>query len=301
MQEKVLVEDEQMESSLPAPVKEFRSDTLIYESVGMYISLPKGDFTFFTRGSHRHRGYEFMLPITDMPLVEIDGNIIYARKYHVLPTNPMQEHGVSGRMENVRFISILFDESFFNNIISDAFKQKNFLFCNENYPASMELYSMIKMYIKESTVESPEKRIMLKNLGHTIALLIFRDIIKDSRLFLSGKPYSPGSTVKIKKVVEYIKKNYQKECTLDELSEIAGISRFYLIRIFKDHMGKTPYDYLLDIRLENAKLLLTKGNISVTDICHECGFNNMSHFIRTFKKKTGITPSLYKKFTKLEQ
>lgn len=46
MQEKVLVEDEQMESSLPAPVKEFRSDTLIYESVGMYISLPKGDFTF---------------------------------------------------------------------------------------------------------------------------------------------------------------------------------------------------------------------------------------------------------------
>ena len=43
---------------------------LIYESVGMYISLPKYDFTFFTRGSHQHQGYEFMLPITDMPLVK---------------------------------------------------------------------------------------------------------------------------------------------------------------------------------------------------------------------------------------
>jgi len=289
-----------MENSLPAPAREFQPDALMCESVGMYISLPKDDFTFYTRGSHHHHGYEFILPITDMPLVEIDNKDIYARKYHVIPINPMQEHGVSGRMENVRFISILFDEAFFNSIIGEAFKQKNLLFRNENYPASMELYSLIKMYIKESTTDSPEKRIMLQNLGHTIAMFIFRDIKKESNLFQSDRPFNAG-TQKIQKVVEYIKVNYQKECTLEELSKIAGISRFYLIRIFKDYIGKSPYDYLIDIRIENAKLLLARGNISITDICHECGFNNMSHFIRTFKKKTGITPSIYKNFTKLEQ
>jgi AraC family transcriptional regulator len=290
-----------MEISLPAPVKEFQPDILMCESIGMYISLPKYDYTFFTRGSHKHHGYEFMLPITDMPLMEIDSKDIYARKYHVIPINPMQEHGVSGRMENVRFISLLFDENFFNSIISDAFRQKNLLFCNENYPVSMELYSLIKMFIKESTRVSPEKRIMLENLSHTIAILIFRDIIKkESNLLQLGKPFNTGTQI-INKVVQYIKENYQKECTLEELSEIAGISRFYLIRIFKDYMGKTPYDYLLDIRIENAKLLLTKENSSITDVCHECGFNNMSHFIRTFKKKIGTTPSSYKKFTKLEQ
>jgi AraC family transcriptional regulator len=291
------VGDNLMESSLPAPVIEFQPDILMCESVGMYISLPKDDFTFFTRGSHKHQGYEFMLPITDMPLVEIDNKDVYARKYHVIPINPMQEHGVSGRMENVRFINILFDEDFFNRIIGDAFKQKNLLFRNENYPVSMELYSLIKIFIKESTMNSPERRIMLQNLSHTIAILIFRDIKKESNLFLLGKPFN-AVTIKIKKVVDYIKENYQKECSLEELSEIAGISRFYLIRAFKDYLGKTPYDYLLDIRIENAKQLLTKGNMSITDICHECGFNNMSHFIRTFKKKAGITPSIYKNFTK---
>jgi len=289
-----------MKSSLPAPAREFQPDALMCESVGMYISLPKCDFTFYTRGSHHHRGYEFILPLTDMPMVEIDNKNVYARKYHVIPINPMQEHGVSGRMENVRFISILFDEAFFSSIIGDAFKQKNLLFLNENYPVSMELYSLIKMFIRESTTDSPEKRIMLQNLGNTIAMLIFRNITKGSKLFHPDKPFNAG-THKIKKVVEYINENYQKECTLEELSKIAGISRFYLIRIFKDCMGKSPYDYLLDIRIENAKLLLARGNISITDICHECGFNNMSHFIRTFKKKTGITPSRYKNFTKLEQ
>jgi len=289
-----------MESSLPAPAEEFLPDALMCEGVGMYISLPKYDFTFFTRGSHYHHGYEFILPITDMPLVEIDSKNIYARKYHVIPINPMQEHGVSGRMDNVRFISILFDEAFFNSIISDAFKQKNLLFRNENYPVSIELYSLIKMFIRESTMDSPEKNIMLQNLGHTIALLIFRDIKRDSGLSHLDRPFKAGIN-KIQKVVEYIKENYQKECTLEELSKVAGISRYYLIRIFKDCMGKTPYDYLLDIRIENAKLLLAKENISITDICHECGFNNMSHFIRMFKKKIGMTPSIYKYFTKLEQ
>jgi AraC-like DNA-binding protein len=289
-----------MGSALPAPVKEFQPDILMCESVGMYISLPRDEFTFFTRGSHKHQGYEFMLPITDMPLMKIDRKDVYARKYHVIPINPMQEHGVSGRMDRVKFISILFDEDFFNNIIGDAFKQKNLTFRNENYPVSMELYSLIMIFIKESTLDSPERRIMLQNLGQTIAILIFRDIKKESNLFQLGKPFNAG-TIKIQKVVEYIKENYQKECTLDELSEIAGISRYYLIRIFKHYMGKTPYDYLLDIRIENAKLLLAKGNASITDICHECGFNNMSHFIRTFKKKNGITPSTYKIFTKLEQ
>jgi len=295
-----------MNGSLPAPAEEFLSDTLICESMGMYISLPKHELTFFTRGNHQHKGYEFLLPITDMPLVEIDSKDVYARKYHVIPINPMQVHGVSGRMDNVMFISLLFDEDFFNRVIVDAFRtdntfgNKKLLFCNKNYPVSMELYSLIKMFIRESTMDTPERRTILKNLSHTIAILLFRDIERQHSLLQPDKPFNP-ITLKVKKVVEYIRNNYQKECSLEELSKIAGLSRFYLIRIFKDYMGKTPYEYLLDIRLENAKLLLSEGKISITEICHECGFNDIGNFIRIFKKKTGTTPSLYKNFNKLEQ
>lgn len=294
------------ESSLPAPAEEFQSDAIICESIGMYIALPKQEVTFFTRGSHQHKGYEFILPITDMPLMEIGSKTVYAQKYHVIPINPMQDHGVSGRMDNIRFISILFDESYFYSIVSNAFRMSGdstsnpLLFCNESYPASMELYSLIKIFIRESMMNSPERRMILQNLSQTIAILIFRDINRKSGLLQREKPFH-ASTQKIEKVADYIKENYQKECTLDELSQIAGLSRFYLIRIFREYTGKTPYDYLLDIRIEKARMLLAEGKLSVTDICHECGFNNMSHFIRTFKKKIGITPSMYKNFTKLEQ
>ena len=94
---------------------------------------------------------------------------------------------------------------------------------------------------------------MLENLGHTIAILIFRDIIKkESNLLQLGKPFNTGTQI-INKVVQYIKENYQKECTLEELSEIAGM-RFYLIRIFKEYMVKhlMIIFWILELRMQTT-------------------------------------------------
>ncbi|HHV59447.1 MAG TPA: helix-turn-helix transcriptional regulator [Clostridiaceae bacterium] len=289
-----------MNKNIPTLNEEFLPQILTYEGLGMYISSPKYEITFFSAGVHRHRGYEFMLPLIDMPLLKIDGANIYGYKNHIVPINPGQDHGVSGKMERVKFINLSYDEDLMNNIIYNAFHEQPARFDNANYPVHPELFTMIKLFMKESTTDTPEKYAMLENLSRTIAILIYRVTRKNPTNFEWGKPFNTD-TIKIEKVVDYIRDNYKNDCNLEVLSELVGVSRFHLIRIFKEYMGKTPYDYLLEIKLEKAKLMLATGDVSITDICHECGFNNMSHFIRMFKKKTGTTPSIYRSYAKLEQ
>jgi AraC-like DNA-binding protein len=73
---------------------------------------------------------------------------------------------------------------------------------------------------------------------------------------------------------------------------------YYLSRLFKKVSGYTFKEYLILQRIANAKSLLVYTDYNVTQICMKSGFNNVNHFIRTFKKQEGITPYQYrKKFT----
>ena len=280
--------------------EEFLPQILMYASPQMYVSAPRYGMTFYSADSHEHPGYEFMLPLTDMPLIRIDEKIIHGYRNHIIPINPGQDHGVSGKMDKVKFINLFYTEDFLKEIIYDAFREVPAGFNNDNYPVSPELFTMINMFIKECIKNTPEKSAILGNLSRTIAILIYRTTKKNMTTLQWGKPFN-ADTLKIEKVVGYIKDNYKNGCSLEELSELAGVSRFHLIRIFREYMGKTPYEYLLEVRLENAKLMLLQEETSITDICFECGFNNMSHFIRMFKKKIGISPSIYRSFSRIEQ
>lgn len=76
------------------------------------------------------------------------------------------------------------------------------------------------------------------------------------------------------------------------------MSVYYYTRLFKKIMQRSPYDYLIDLRIQKACELLVKSQLSITDICFQCGFSNHSHFSSTFRKRMNLTPSNYrKKFT----
>lgn len=68
------------------------------------------------------------------------------------------------------------------------------------------------------------------------------------------------------------------------------MSPFLFARIFRELIGVPPHKYLVRLRLERARLLLESG-MSVTDVCYTVGFNNLSHFIRTFSAHFGVLPS----------
>ena len=97
----------------------------------------------------------------------------------------------------------------------------------------------------------------------------------------------------IKQALEYIEANYAHPLTLQEISSSIGMSPKYFCRFFKEMTNRKPFDYLNFYRIERACDLLQTTNLPIAEICHQCGFNDLSYFIKTFKKHKGTTPKQY--------
>jgi AraC-like DNA-binding protein len=99
-------------------------------------------------------------------------------------------------------------------------------------------------------------------------------------------------TKKIKAAKLYIDKHFSEDINLDKIADKALISKFHFIRLFKKYYGRTPNQYLQEVRIEMAKKILLKGK-SIDEVCNAIGFGSKTSFISLFKKMTGITPLAY--------
>ena len=97
----------------------------------------------------------------------------------------------------------------------------------------------------------------------------------------------------VKAVIGYIHSESHRTLTLDELADVAGMSKCYLSRTFHKITGHTVTSYVNHIRCEKAKALLSEGK-TVESIAHSCGFTNVSYFIRTFSALNGTSPGEYR-------
>ncbi|WP_337906990.1 helix-turn-helix domain-containing protein [Iningainema tapete] len=100
---------------------------------------------------------------------------------------------------------------------------------------------------------------------------------------------------KILQVSEYINAYLDQEIKLADLANLAGVSQFHFSRLFKQSMGISPHQYLLQQRVERAKQLLKKSKLAISEIALQCGFNSQSHLGKYFREFTGVTPSSYRK------
>lgn len=96
----------------------------------------------------------------------------------------------------------------------------------------------------------------------------------------------------IRAACEFLKQNYMNNITLDDLSNLTGLSKYYLLRSFTRQKGISPYSYLITIRINEAKKLLEQGT-SPIDAALRTGFADQSHFSNFFKKQIGLTPRQY--------
>lgn len=97
----------------------------------------------------------------------------------------------------------------------------------------------------------------------------------------------------LKKALEVIENSYPDCITLDDLAKAAGMNSKYFCRYFREMTHRTPIDYLNYYRIEQACFKLATSNSSIADIGMSCGFNDVSYFIKTFKKYKGMTPKKY--------
>jgi len=108
--------------------------------------------------------------------------------------------------------------------------------------------------------------------------------------------YKPG----IKKAKEYICANCKSQLLLSDVAKMVNMSEFYFNRVFHQMIGMSPYAYLLFCRVKKSQEILLGGE-SVTSSAYEAGFFDQSHFIRLFRKHTGVTPGSFLKINKENQ
>ena len=95
---------------------------------------------------------------------------------------------------------------------------------------------------------------------------------------------------KINQGINYIQAHLTENISLETIANYLGISRYHFCRIFKQSVGLTPHQYMIQQRVEKAKVMLREGKLSISDIACVCGFSHQSHLNYHFKKLTGVTP-----------
>ncbi len=94
---------------------------------------------------------------------------------------------------------------------------------------------------------------------------------------------------------QYIQNHYSEPITQEEVSSAVGLSAAYFSALFKKVEGEGFAKYLINVRMEQAKVLLRETNTPVSKICQQVGYNDLKHFTHTFEKATGVKPSVYRK------
>lgn len=97
-------------------------------------------------------------------------------------------------------------------------------------------------------------------------------------------------------IISYLKENYKEPITLESLSKKYSVSKATLIYNFNKYLHSSPVDYLINIRIQQAKAALTDTNCNLTEIAEKCGFSNANYFSLMFKRKVGMSPANYRKY-----
>lgn len=158
-------------------------------------------------------------------------------------------------------------------------------------------------YFTEQVVFHSELVSLLKEL-HLMIMQEDKDFRKEEMFFFlleqlieeyteQGMPSSKSEqSTQIKDICDFLEQNYMNNITLDNLSNLTGLSKYYLLRSFTKQKGISPYSYLETIRIDKAKKLLEQGILPI-DAALQTGFADQSHFSNFFKKYIGLTPRQY--------
>ncbi|MGG7058991.1 AraC family transcriptional regulator [Clostridium tertium] len=168
----------------------------------------------------------------------------------------------------------------FNKISSRIFKVKDvskFLF----------YYKNVIEYLEKTDYVSKMKY-------HANILLLLTTIVEDENFSDKNEVTNKVNDL-IHKVMYFINFNYKENITLNSIAKNFGYTPQNIAILFKKNVGKTVYNYLTEIRLENAVYLLINSNKNIIEIALECGFPNEMAFINKFKLKYKTTPNIYRK------
>lgn len=238
--------------------------------------------------------FHFLISLHQAPVIRTENKLYKLREMSVFPCNPQQRHRIEDTgITDFKALILYIEKTFLRSVSEELFGNSNLELKNNCFLFSPALKELIYTFIRECRVWQPGSALMLESLSVQAAIHLLRD--SSNSLSLSSLhlvEYEDNKS--IKKAIEYIVDNYRNSISLSDLAFETHYSPYHLLRLFKHHTGKTPFKFLLDVKIEKAKSFLQHTDYSMSQICDLCGFSCVSYFSQVFKKKTGLTPTQFK-------
>ena len=159
------------------------------------------------------------------------------------------------------------------------------------------------LFSKETTKQVEKKILKLSKTNGFDSFLQFQSLLYDlaisrDQVYLTNMSFQNEpdfyNNERIEKIYAYLKENYHRIIRIDEAAGLVNMSVISFGRLIKQQTGKSFTEFLIEVRLGSATRRLIESNESITEICFDCGFNNISNFNRIFKKYQNCTPSEFR-------
>ena len=261
---------------------------------------------------HHHDYFEIEIIISGKATHILNGNKFEIKKGFAYFLNPADFHELLiAKGDHIELLNISFDMFFIDaEIIFDiinTFSQSVIEIGENDFDFILALSERIITEYKESkfmyngsyyiSAYKKNKNIygdaFIKNSIEIIIILLMR--AKKNFTDLSDKNIMLNKDLKLlQKILVYIHSHFKKDITLDDIAEYTLLSKSSLCNIFKKAKSKTIVQYINELRLSYSARLLEAYNLSISEICYECGYKTLPHFLRDFKKVYGTSPLKYK-------
>ena len=252
--------------------------------------------TRYEMSSHLHSEIEIIRILKGTLKIRLNNNDYAACAGDVLFVNSETVHGAFP--EDCVYECIVFHIDFLSiddygwRFFVERILNHEYLIC-EYITKDNELTKAVNLVFESMKNKSPGYKFLVvgalyRLFGHIIDNHLYRQVDGSEITHDKNSP-------KLKKVLSFIRSNYDRQITLDDMAEAAGMSPKYFCYFFRNMTSKTPVEYLNNYRIEKSSRKLLNTEQSVTDIAFSCGFNDLSYFIKTFKEQKGVTPSKFRK------
>lgn len=234
---------------------------------------------------HKHEYYQIYYVISGEGDFIVGNEIVTMGRGMYLFTKPNDIHGISDTREvdgiPLRMLEVKY--VVFDNELQESLNQIPVV-CQ----GSETIEEVLELVFKEGIDTLPW---YLEIATHSFIAALYY-MIRFQKL---EKSASPKKSKVVDQIKENINENYKNEISLDHLAQFVGHSKNYICKTFKDHTGMTINLYLNKVRIDKAAELLVNTNMDIAEISQDIGYNNIYHFIKTFKKIVGTSPGNFRK------
>ena len=278
----------ELKENKPHGTKDDPFSTYHIENAGRSFQIPV----------HWHDEFEIIYVRSGFLTVSISGESYIGKTGEAFVVSPGNLHLMGSQTGTVDYYTFLFPLKYISFRTDDMLDEKlleplnsgHLMICPRVKDTAKELCEqLIKIY--EAKNDESESKITTQVRTKIILLQFILEMWKKGFVIEND---TSGRNIVEKEMVSYIQQNFTGKISLKEFGEQFHLSEKYISRYFKEHFHITLSQYITYLRLENAKQLLQDTDLSVTETAMQSGYQNVSYFIRSFKKTYGISPLKYR-------